>query len=74
MTTIPYDRGWHAKIDGHPVKCQKAISTFLALKIKPGTHQVTLHYRPPFLITGMIISVLSLLATSFLIKLNVRHQ
>lgn len=74
MTTIPYDRGWHAKIDGHPVKCQKAISTFLALKIKPGTHQVTLHYRPPYLITGMIISALSLLAAFFLIKFNVRHQ
>lgn len=61
MTTIPYDQGWHAQVDGHPVKPRKVIGTFLALKINPGTHQIILHYRPPYLITGIIISGLSIL-------------
>lgn len=74
MTTIPYARGWHAKIDGHPVKGQKAIGTFLVLKIKPGTHHITLHYRPPYLITGLIISIISLLSAVTLIKLNNNHR
>lgn len=73
MTTIPYDKGWHAKIDNHPVKCQKVTGTFLALKIKPGTHHVTLHYRPPYLVTGMIISLLSLLSALLLSQLNRRR-
>lgn len=67
MTTIPYDQGWYAKIDGHPVKTQKVLRTFIALKIKPGNHQVTLHYRPPYLITGMVISILSILSACCLI-------
>lgn len=60
MTTIPYDRGWHATVDGKTAKCQKVLGTFIALKLSPGTHQVTLHYRPPFLILGTIISLISL--------------
>lgn len=60
MTTIPYSKGWHVKVDGKEVKTQKVLNTFLAIKIKPGTHSIVFHYRPPFLILGSIVSLICL--------------
>lgn len=74
MTTIPYDRGWHATVDGHQVKLHKVLGTFLALKMSPGEHQVTLHYRPPFLILGSIISLISLCLAGVLIRFSQRQK
>ena len=74
MTTIPYDRGWHATVDGHQVKLHKVLGTFLALKMSPGKRQVTLHYRPPFLILGSIISLISLCFAGTLIRFSQRQK
>lgn len=61
MTTIPAAKGWHAIVDGHPTKLTKVINTFWALKLSPGkTHHITLYFIPPFLITGLIMTVVSL--------------
>lgn len=57
MTTIPATAGWHAMVDGRPVKLHKVLSTFWALKLTPGTHQVTFYFVPPLLIWGLLISL-----------------
>ncbi|KRO08265.1 hypothetical protein IV59_GL001259 [Paucilactobacillus hokkaidonensis] len=61
MTTIPYSAGWHAKVDGKPVATKKAIKTFLAIPISKGNHHVQLTYRPPYLITGISVTLVSIL-------------
>lgn len=57
MTTIPAAVGWHALVDGHPSKLHKVLNTFWALKLTPGTHQVTFYFVPPLLIWGLLISL-----------------
>ena len=57
MTTIPAAVGWHALVDGHPAKLHKVLNTFWALKLTPGTHQVTFYFVPPLLIWGLLISL-----------------
>ncbi len=60
MTTIPAAKGWHVQIDGHPVTPRTVINTFMAIPITTGSHQVRFHYRPPFLILGIFVSLASL--------------
>lgn len=60
MTTIPYSKGWHVKVDGKNVKTTKVINTFLSVPIAKGHHKVELYYRSPWLIAGIIVSVVSI--------------
>lgn len=61
MTTIPYSAGWHVKIDGKSVASKKAIKTFLAVPISQGKHHVVFTYRSPYLLTGVLVSVVTLI-------------
>ncbi|VDG31274.1 hypothetical protein [Lactobacillus sp. CBA3605] [Lactiplantibacillus mudanjiangensis] len=63
MTTIPYSKGWHAKVDGKTVKTHKVINTFVAVPLSKGKHTVTLTYRPPYFVAGTILSGLTALST-----------
>lgn len=62
MTTIPYEKGWHVTVDGATVTPKNAAGMFLAIPMTPGAHTVSFKYRPPFLLTGLIISLVSLSA------------
>lgn len=68
MTTIPAAKGWHVKVDGHRVQPRTVIGTFMALPITAGTHQVEFNYRPPYLILGALVTVISLTATIYFIR------
>ena len=68
MTTIPAATGWHVRIDGQRVQPRTVISTFMALPITSGTHQVEFYYRPPFLILGAVITVISLGLTCYVTR------
>lgn len=61
MTTIPFARGWHVKINGRSATPFKVFGTFMGLPISPGTHSITMTYVPPFLILGAAISLLTLI-------------
>ncbi|MDP1622517.1 MAG: YfhO family protein [Bacteroidales bacterium] len=46
--SIPYDKGWHVKINGkdvHPTVCNIG---FIGLFLEPGKHEVELYYSPPY--------------------------
>lgn len=57
MTTIPYSKGWHVKVDGEKVKSQKALGAFLAVPMSPGKHLVKFSFWPPLLNLGIIVSL-----------------
>lgn len=59
MTTIPYAPGWHIKVDGSSTKPLKVLGTFMAVPIASGTHKISFTFIPPYLILGMVISLLS---------------
>ncbi|WP_367342200.1 YfhO family protein [Limosilactobacillus sp.] len=74
MTTIPNDEGWHVKVDGKAVAPQTVAGLFMAIPMTPGHHQITLHYRPPYLITGLLVSILSLVVSGLLAHYLPRRQ
>ena len=45
--TIPWDKGWHSRIDGKEVPPMVCSIGFIGLLIEPGKHDVELYYSPP---------------------------
>lgn len=60
ITTIPYDGGFEAFIDGEAVKCERVNTAFLGFQIEKGNHRVELVYHAPGLRMGKILSLFGL--------------
>lgn len=60
-TSIPYEKGWHVKVDGKTVETLDIKNAMIGIPLSEGTHQITFKYRPDGLSTGLYISLGSLL-------------
>ena len=61
FTSIPYDSGWSAVVDGRPVRILSVGGGFVAVRLSMGTHEVQLRYQTPGYDVGSLISLISLL-------------
>lgn len=61
ITTIPYEKGWAATIDGKPAKIQEFQDGLVSLKVPKGQHQIEFSYLPEGFKTGAILFVSCLL-------------
>jgi uncharacterized membrane protein YfhO len=70
--SIPYDKGWHVKVDGKAANIEKVTIGFMGIFLNKGFNTVELQYTPPFLIAGMAVSLLSIiiLAATIIISLK----
>ena len=59
--TIPYDKGWSAKIDGKKVPVSKAQDGFTKVTVPAGKHQLELKFFPNGLKEGIICFILGIL-------------
>ncbi|GAX46597.1 YfhO family protein [Pseudolactococcus reticulitermitis] len=59
--TLPYDKGWSAKVDGKPVKIKQAQTGFMTIPMTKGTHTVKLKFTPQGFKLGSLCFVLALL-------------
>lgn len=58
--SIPYDKGWHAEVDGAPADLLHVNIGFMGVALTPGKHSVTLHYQQPYFWLELSASLLSL--------------
>lgn len=66
FTSIPYEEGWHIKVDGKEVPIIKLVNeTFLGAKLTPGFHQVELNYSPLANKLGAWLSILGVVMLIF---------
>lgn len=56
VTSVPYDKGFTVKVDGHTVKTEKVNKAFLGFRIGVGTHHVKITYHAPGKRVGMLVS------------------
>ena len=62
FTTIPYENGWTAYVDGKKAEVICAQDTFIAVDAGEGSHHVKLRYRVPGFRISLAVSILTLLA------------
>ena len=61
FTSIPYDTGWTAMVDGAPAETIRVVEdAFLAVPLAPGTHRIELRYRDTAVLPGVIASVIGI--------------
>ena len=65
-TSIPYDEGWKAYVDGEEVETKKIANALLALEMPPGKHEVELRFTPPGRNKGFIVSAVCWLIYIFI--------
>jgi uncharacterized membrane protein YfhO len=68
--SIPYDKGWKAKLNGKPVRVEKVNYGFVGIEVPEGKHEVELYYQQEYLIHGLIVSIVALFIFAFLLVLN----
>ena len=56
--------GWQAAVDGAATPVLTSDGVLQAVAVPAGTHTVTLHFQPQAVLTGAIISLLTLVAAA----------
>ena len=59
-TSIPYDEGWHAYVDGVEQKKYKIGDALLGFDSPDGTHEVVLQYKVPYMLPAFMVSAITL--------------
>jgi uncharacterized membrane protein YfhO len=78
--SIPFDKGWSAKVDGKKEPLFMINIGFTGLLLDKGEHNIELSFLPPFYYTGAYISLISvflfilILAIKFLIEKKQFHN
>lgn len=75
LFTIPYDKGWTAKQNGHKLPVKRAQNGFMVLDVPAGSGNVTLTFIPQGFILGASLSLAGVLGMiSYLIYQQKRQQ
>ena len=70
VTSIPYDEGFIAYVDGKKVECEIVNQAFLGFKIDKGGHQIKIKYISPWYNAGVVVSIVGFLAFIFVMILE----
>lgn len=60
LTTIPYERGWRAYVDGTEVRVMSYQDALLAVNCGPGNHKVEFVFEAPGVKAGAAVSVVGI--------------
>ncbi|MGI8316285.1 YfhO family protein [Halobacillus mangrovi] len=60
---VPYEKGWHVKVNGEQKDILKANYAFLGVELEEGKNDITFTYRPPYFSLLSILSILSLMVS-----------
>ncbi|MEA5027123.1 MAG: YfhO family protein [Erysipelotrichaceae bacterium] len=67
VTSIAYDKGWKAYVDGKETTISVVNLGFIGLKISSGTHHIVFQYVAPYFNEGVILTIFGL-ASTFVIE------
>jgi uncharacterized membrane protein YfhO len=73
-TSIPYEPGWKAKVDGQEVLIDPIHNAMIAVPVERGTHEIVLSYVPEGFVMGLSFSVIAVALTAWLYLKFERRQ
>lgn len=71
IITVPFDEGWHVKVDNQEVETKAIDNGLLSFDVSQGLHQIELIYMPEYLYIGLIITGVSI---ALLILVSIRKS
>jgi uncharacterized membrane protein YfhO len=67
--SIPYDKGWHARLNGKEVALHICNFGFIGIPLNPGKYTLELNFRPPFYILSLLATISGIIIFLLLIAL-----
>lgn len=58
VLSMAYSSGWKAYVDGQEQQLYQVNGMFTGLELEPGEHQIELRYQTPYLLPGLLLSLL----------------
>lgn len=74
FTSISYDKGWSAYVDGKKVSIYKIADTYLSFNVPSGKHNIKLVYYPYKMSLGLVISGISVIFIIIYILKNKKNR
>jgi uncharacterized membrane protein YfhO len=71
--SIPYNKGWHAKIDNKKADILSAHYTYSGIPVTSGTHKIELYFIPPGLIPGGVIAIITIILVIYYYKRQIKN-
>ena len=71
--SIPYSAGFTAYVDGEKTELVQANSMYMGLELKKGRHTIALRYCTPYIVPGMILTVIGLILFAVIV-ISYRRQ
>ena len=74
FTSIPYDEGWVVKLDGEEVEIFKTLDALVGFYASPGSHTLSMEYRPACIMYGRIVSAVGVVIFAALCVVDYRRR
>lgn len=77
VTSVPYENGWSLTVDGQKRTIRELTGgVFISVPLEAGSHEISLEFRPPGIIAGLCITIVSiiLLAALELIRRKISND
>jgi hypothetical protein len=71
LTDVP---GWHATVDGRPLRLETLSGSMLQARVTAGRHVVELHYWPTAFTAGIVLAVLGVVGLAGGLVVEQRHR
>ena len=68
--SIPYAEGWSAVVDGENAEITPIQDALMGIRLKAGSHDISLKYTPAGFKAGLIISIVSVIAIALIILVS----
>lgn len=68
--SIPYAEGWSAVVDGENAEITPIQDALMGIRLKAGSHDISLKYTPAGFKAGLIISIVSVIAIALIISVS----
>jgi uncharacterized membrane protein YfhO len=68
--SIPYAEGWSAVVDGENAEITPIQDALMGIRLKSGSHDISLKYTPAGFKAGLIISIVSVIAIALIILVS----
>lgn len=72
--SIPFDKGWHATVNGKETNLQRVQWGLTGLVLDKGAHQIDLSFTPPYRKEGTIVSLIALGLFGFGLVITKRNK
>ncbi|MGF2384853.1 YfhO family protein [Lentilactobacillus otakiensis] len=61
VMTIPFEKGWQVKVDGHQQVVKRVAGGLVGIQLTPGKHQIDFNYHIKGLLAGLLITLMGLI-------------